>query len=161
MAEMRDLSDMSQKMLDALKKRVGGSSSASPPAKKSKGGEATPSMEKSPTREVIDLFEELTVANPSTPKIAKSKDSQGGSLDRPEQSKGGSELAKSGSEQMRAPTPPLPVLPKAKKGKEMLAHYMNRLVPEVSEQLASADNKSSLELLMGGVLKEFTRVSLS
>ncbi|XP_060968271.1 uncharacterized protein LOC133035859 [Cannabis sativa] len=42
----------------------------------------------------------------------------------------------------------------------MLAHYMNWLVPEVSEQLASADYESSLELLMGGVLKEFIRAGL-
>ncbi|KAM6589700.1 hypothetical protein CsatA_012305 [Cannabis sativa] len=153
--------DMSQKMLDALKKRVGGSLSASPPAKKSRGGEGTPSKEKAPAGEVIDLSEELTVANPSTPKVAKSKDSRGGSSDRPEQSKAGSELAKSGPEQMKAPTPPLPVLPEAKKGKEMLAHYMNWLVPEVNEQKVGADNDSSLELLIGGVLKEFTRVSLS
>ncbi|KAM6553710.1 hypothetical protein CsatB_014472 [Cannabis sativa] len=161
MAEIRGLSDMSQKILDALRKKVGGSSSASPPAKKSRGGEGTPSKEKAPAGEVIDLSEDLTIANPSTPKVAKSKDSRGGSSDRPGQAKGGSELAKSDPKQMRAPTPPLLVLPEAKKGKEMLSHYMNRLVPEVSEQLVGADNDSSLELLMGGVLKEFTRVSLS
>ncbi|KAM6593476.1 hypothetical protein CsatA_001179 [Cannabis sativa] len=161
MSEIRGMSDMSQKMLDALKKRIGRSSSASPPTKKSRGGEGTFSKEKTPAGEVIDLSKELTVANPSTPKVSKSKESRGGSSDKPKQPKGGSELIKSGPEQMRIPTPPLSVLPEAKKGKEMLARYMNQFIPEVSEQLAGADNDSSLELLMGGVLKEFTRVSLS
>ena len=53
----------------------------------------------------------------------------------------------------------MPVLPEAKKGKEVMAHYMNRRVPEVGEQLAGADD-SSLDVLVGGVLKELTRVSL-
>ncbi|XP_060969743.1 uncharacterized protein LOC115715235 [Cannabis sativa] len=98
MAEIRGLSDMSQKMLEALKKRVGGCSSASPRTKKSRDGEMTPTKEKAPAGEVINLFEELTAANPSTPKVSKSKDSRGGSSDRPEQPKGGSELIKGGSE---------------------------------------------------------------
>ncbi|XP_060958288.1 uncharacterized protein LOC133030091 [Cannabis sativa] len=71
MSEIRSMSDMSRQMIDALRKRMGRSSSASPPAKKSKGGEGSSSKEKRPSGE--------------------------------------------------APTPPLPVLPEAKKGKEMLA----------------------------------------
>ncbi|KAM6569210.1 hypothetical protein CsatB_017195 [Cannabis sativa] len=122
--------NMSQKILDALKKRVGRSSSSSPPTKKSRGGEATLSKEKAQAGELIDLSEELTVADPSTPKVSKSKDSRGGSSDTPEQLNGGSELAKSGYEQVWAPSPPFPVLPEAKKGREMLAHYMNWLVPK-------------------------------
>ncbi|KAM6551127.1 hypothetical protein CsatB_000935 [Cannabis sativa] len=139
-------------MFEALKKRMGGSFGASPPAKKSKGGEGSSTKEKRSTGEVIDLSKELTAANPSTPKVAKSKESG--------PPKVGSELVRSDPERVRAPTPPLPVLLEAKKGKEMLAHYMNRLVHKVSEQLAGADNDSSLELLVGGVLKEFTRVGL-
>ncbi|KAM6583120.1 hypothetical protein CsatB_010122 [Cannabis sativa] len=57
------------------KEENGRSSSASPPAKKSKGREVSSSKEKRPSGEVIDLFEELTAANPSTPKAAKSKES--------------------------------------------------------------------------------------
>ncbi|XP_060972551.1 uncharacterized protein LOC133038420 [Cannabis sativa] len=52
---------MSQKMLEALKKRVGGSFGLSPPAKKSKGGEPTPSREKTPTEMVIALSKEQTL----------------------------------------------------------------------------------------------------
>ena len=141
--------DMSRQMMDALRKRMSGGSSASPPTKKSKVREG--SSEKRPSREVIDLSEELATANPSTPQSGKSKESGPPTF--------GSELVRRVPERMQAPSLPMPVLPEVKKGREVMAHHMNRLVPEVGEQLAGADH-SSLDMLVGGVLQELTRVSL-
>ncbi|KAM6563687.1 hypothetical protein CsatB_023685 [Cannabis sativa] len=70
--------------------------------------------------------------------MTKSKDSRGCSSDRPEQTRGASELIKA----------------------IMLTHYVSRSVPEVKEQLAGADNDLSLELVMGGVMKELSKTGL-
>uniref|UniRef100_A0A803NI84 SWIM-type domain-containing protein n=1 Tax=Cannabis sativa TaxID=3483 RepID=A0A803NI84_CANSA len=46
----------------------------------------------------------------------------------------------------------------AKKGKDMLQYYLDRSLPEVSNQLSGADNEFSLQLVMDGVLKEVARL---
>uniref|UniRef100_A0A803PHI3 Uncharacterized protein n=1 Tax=Cannabis sativa TaxID=3483 RepID=A0A803PHI3_CANSA len=133
---------MSQKMIQALKKRVGDNLGLSPPAKRSKGGE-TPSKEKTPVDEVIDLSEERHVVDRLAEKVLKSKRSRGGSSD--------------GSEQVKTPSTIVALCTKVGKGKDMLQHYLTRSLPEVSDQLSRGDNELSLELVLGGVLKEVTQ----
>uniref|UniRef100_A0A803NNF2 Uncharacterized protein n=1 Tax=Cannabis sativa TaxID=3483 RepID=A0A803NNF2_CANSA len=47
----------------------------------------------------------------------------------------------------------------AKKDKDMLQYYLDQSLPKVSDQLIRADNELSLELVMGGVLKEAARMA--
>uniref|UniRef100_A0A803PQC8 Uncharacterized protein n=1 Tax=Cannabis sativa TaxID=3483 RepID=A0A803PQC8_CANSA len=66
---------MSQRMVSALKKRVGDSSGLSPPAKKSRGSEI-PSKEKAPVDEIINLSEERPIMDLPVQKVSMSKSSR-------------------------------------------------------------------------------------
>uniref|UniRef100_A0A803NUC1 Uncharacterized protein n=1 Tax=Cannabis sativa TaxID=3483 RepID=A0A803NUC1_CANSA len=114
---------MSQKVLQALKKRSSDNSGQTPSPKRPR--EEVPSKEKGLAETVIDLSEEMVPT-----------------MDPPTQ---------------KASSIVVVLSSKAKKGKEILKYYLDRSLPEVSDQLSGANNELSLELVMGGVLKEATR----
>uniref|UniRef100_A0A803QH60 Uncharacterized protein n=1 Tax=Cannabis sativa TaxID=3483 RepID=A0A803QH60_CANSA len=133
---------MSQKIPQGLKKRIDDSSGQTPSPKKSRDNEA-PSKEKVLVGEVIDLSEVVPTVDPPFQNVSKSKSSKGGISD--------------GSRQTKTSSTTVVLSMEAKKGKDMLLYYLHRSLPEVSDQLSGADNELSLELVMGGVLKEAAR----